>query len=87
MKHLQNISLDDVKQWYQKWYSPNNAILVIVGDVNAESALRQVQKYFGDIKSHPTPVRNDVTELRTLVTVTWNKIPMLRCQIYIWLGM
>ena len=66
MKHLQNISLDDVKQWYQKWYSPNNAILVIVGDVNAESALRQVQKYFGDIKSHPTPVRNDVTEFENI---------------------
>lgn len=63
MKHLQNISLEDVKQWYQKWYSPNNAILVIVGDVNAESALRQVQKYFGDIKSQPTPARNDVTEV------------------------
>ena len=39
---------------------------MIVGDVNAESALRQVQKYFGDIKSHPTPVRNDVTEFENI---------------------
>ncbi|WP_218821815.1 insulinase family protein, partial [Staphylococcus aureus] len=32
MKTLNNIQLNDVKQWYKTWYTPNNAILVIVGD-------------------------------------------------------
>lgn len=62
MKNLQNIQLKDVKKWYQDWYTPNNAVLIIVGDVDAENALRQVQKYFGDIPSHTTPPRNDVLE-------------------------
>ena len=62
MKNLQNIQLDDLKQWYKTWYAPNNAILVIVGDVNAEQALLQVQKYFGDIPAQKQPPRNDVLE-------------------------
>ncbi len=62
MKNLQNIQLEDVKKWYRDWYTPNNAILIIVGDVDAESALLQVQKYFGDIPARKTPPRNDVLE-------------------------
>ena len=62
MKNLKNIQLEDVKKWYRDWYSPNNAILIIVGDVNAENTLLQVQKYFGDIPARKTPPRNDVLE-------------------------
>ena len=66
MKNLQNIKLTGLKQWYKEWYTPNNAILVIVGDVDAESAIRQVQKYFGDIPSRKTPERNDVLEFERI---------------------
>ena len=62
MKNLQNIQLEDVKKWYRDWYTPNNAILIIVGDVDSENALLQVQKYFGDIPTRKTPPRNDVLE-------------------------
>jgi len=62
MKNLQNIQLEDVKKWYRDWYTPNNAILIIVGDVDSESTLLQVQKYFGDIPGRKTPSRNDVLE-------------------------
>ncbi|OTG77597.1 peptidase M16 [Acinetobacter terrae] len=62
MKNLQNIRLEDVKKWYRDWYTPNNAILIIVGDVDSESTLLQVQKYFGDIPARKTPARNDVLE-------------------------
>ena len=62
MKNLQNIQLEDVKKWYRDWYTPNNAILIIVGDVDSENALLQVQKYFGDIPARKTPPRNDVLE-------------------------
>lgn len=62
MKNLQNIQLKDLKHWYQTWYSPNNATLVIVGDVNAEQALKQVEKYFAKIPKKVTPDRNDVLE-------------------------
>lgn len=62
MKNLKNIKLDDLKTWYSTWYTPNNATLVIVGDVNAESALQQVEKYFAPIAKRQTPERNDVLE-------------------------
>jgi zinc protease len=62
MKNLQNLQLDDIKTWYRKWYTPNNAILVIVGDIESEAALHQVQKYFGDIPTKKAPPRNDVLE-------------------------
>lgn len=62
MKNLQNIQLKDLKHWYQTWYTPNNATLVIVGDVNAEVASQQVEKYFGKIPQRLTPERNDVLE-------------------------
>jgi len=62
MKNLQNIQLEDVKKWYRDWYTPNNAILIIVGDVDSENALLQVQKYFGDIPARKIPARNDVLE-------------------------
>lgn len=66
MKTLNNIQLNDVKQWYKTWYMPNNAILVIVGDVESEQALLQVQKYFADTPSRATPQRNDVHEFEHL---------------------
>ncbi len=66
MKDLQNIQLEDLRQWYKQWYSPNNAILIIVGDVNAEAALLQVQKYFADIPARSLPARNDVREFERL---------------------
>lgn len=66
MKNLQSIQLKDVQAWYKKWYRPNNAILVIVGDVDHQTALLQVQKYFGDIPKAPTPPRNDVLEFEQL---------------------
>lgn len=66
MKTLNNIQLSDVKKWYRDWYSPNNAILVIVGDLDVQEALVQVQKYFGDIPARPTPSRNDVLEFERL---------------------
>ena len=62
MKNLQNIRLEDLKHWYQTWYTPNNATLVIVGDVNAEQALKQIEKYFGGIAKKQLPNRNDVLE-------------------------
>ncbi|TCM64483.1 zinc protease [Acinetobacter calcoaceticus] len=62
MKNLKNIQLQDLRKWYQTWYTPNNAILVIIGDVNAEQALLDVKKYFAAIPKGSIPDRNDVLE-------------------------
>ena len=62
MNNLQNIQLADLQQWYNIWYAPNNATIVIVGDVNPEQTLIQVQRYFGDIARKTLPPRQQVTE-------------------------
>lgn len=62
MEELKSISLPDLKAWYQQWYAPNNATLVIVGDVKPEAALAEVKRYFGSIKSQPLPPRTNVSQ-------------------------
>jgi len=49
-----------LKDFYSKWYTPGNAVLVIVGDVDAASTLAKIQHMFGDIASHPLPERPSV---------------------------
>jgi len=55
---LKNITLQDVQEFYITQYAPNNAILVIVGDVEAKQAMMLAQQYFGDIPSVPQPILN-----------------------------
>lgn len=47
---LQNATVDDVREFYDKFYGPNNATLVIAGDFETEDAKALVEKYFGEIK-------------------------------------
>ncbi len=53
MADLDAASLADVKQWFRDRYGPNNAVLVIAGDVNAAEARPLVEKYFGAIPAGP----------------------------------
>ncbi len=46
--------------FYNNWYVPNNAILVIVGDVQPKATLAEVKRLFGSIKRHATPARKPV---------------------------
>jgi len=49
-----------LKSFHDAWYAPNNAILIIVGDVALEATLREVRELFGAIKSRPLPPRPPV---------------------------
>src|SRR3712207_5971082 len=53
MADLDRASLQDVKQWFRDKYGPNNAVLVLAGDVSAAEARPLVEKYFGDIPRGP----------------------------------
>jgi zinc protease len=44
-----------LKDFYNKWYTPGNAILVIVGDIDPASTLSKIKQLFGDIPNHPLP--------------------------------
>src|SRR3546814_13237612 len=54
MNDLNAAKLEDVKQWFRTWYGPNNAVLVLAGDIDVETAKKKVAKYFGDITASPT---------------------------------
>ncbi len=47
----------DLKSFYDQWYAPNNAVLIIVGDVELEPTMKKVRDLFGDIRSKTLPAR------------------------------
>ncbi len=47
MKDIESITLEDIKHHYRTFYAPNNAVIVVVGDVKAEEVFALVEKYFG----------------------------------------
>ena len=55
MEDLGAASLDDVTDWFQTWYGPNNASVSIAGDFDMETAKSLVEKYFGPIPRGPDP--------------------------------
>ncbi len=57
LSDLQTMTRDDLYGYYRRYYLPNNATLVIVGDVNTDDALRRVEHHFGSIDAGSTPER------------------------------
>ena len=54
---LVNLKLEDLSDWYSRWYAPNNATFVVVGDVEADKVYALAQQYFGNIEPRPLPDR------------------------------
>lgn len=50
MNDLEHLELEDLSRWYQRWYAPNNATLVVVGDVEPETVFALARTYFGAIE-------------------------------------
>ena len=59
---LDAATLADVREFFNTYYVPSNAVLLIIGDVEIEEAFTLAQRYFEDIPSIPTPVQADTTE-------------------------
>ncbi len=62
LSDLQTMTRDDLYGYYKRYYIPNNATLVIVGDVEADEALRKVERHFGRIPSGDAPARQRTVE-------------------------
>jgi len=58
LSHIENATIDDVKNFFFKNYRPNNAILVVAGNVELSEVKRLAEKYFGNIPSNPTIEKN-----------------------------
>ncbi|UVO51598.1 insulinase family protein [Sphingomonas sp. SUN019] len=61
MADLDAASLGDVKSWFKDHYGPNNAVLVLAGDIDVPTAKRLTEKYFGAIPAGPKSVRPTVS--------------------------
>ena len=62
MDHLDAATVEDVQEFFRIYYAPNNAVLVLSGAFEAETAKELIKTYFGDIESQPLPPELDVTE-------------------------
>ncbi len=62
MVDLDAASVEDVNQFFKTYYAPNNAVLALVGDLNAAETLAKVKKHFGGIPRQPPPKPMDLTE-------------------------
>jgi len=60
MADLNGASLEDVKSWFRAHYGPNNAVLVLAGDVDLATARAKVERWFGPIPRGPETARPDV---------------------------
>ena len=59
---LDAATVEDVAKFFKTYYAPNNAILVLVGDINIPEAKKLIATYFGDIPAQPKPLTPDLAE-------------------------
>ena len=62
MNDLENMTVEDAREWYNTWYAPNNATLVVVGDVKADEVYQLAKQHFGKLKPKLLPSRKPQVE-------------------------
>jgi len=62
MKDLESITTGDIEQWYRRWYAPNNATLVVVGDVEPGEVFKLAKEYYGKVPRVEVTPRKQVAE-------------------------
>lgn len=82
MSDLEVLTVTDARDWYKQWYAPNNATLVVAGDVKAQDVFKQAQRYYGKIPAQLQPPRRDYTEpaqigIKRLVVKAPAELPLL----------
>ena len=72
MDDLEHLRVEDARAWYERWYAPNNALLVVVGDVEPAAVFALAERHFGAIPARALPLRRALAEVepRGMRTVT-----------------
>lgn len=84
IEDLNRVNVDDLKNFFLRWYGPNNAVITVGGDVNAKEVVKMVEKYFGSIPKGPAvePVKVPMPVLGkdryVSMTDNYAKMPALR---------
>lgn len=66
MHEIEQLSMEDANQWYQQWYSPNNANVIVVGDVDPNEVKQLAEKYFADLPRRELPFKKQIKEVQPL---------------------
>jgi predicted Zn-dependent peptidase len=77
LKDIEAATLDEVKAFFKTYYAPNNAALVVVGDIDETQAKQWIEKYFAGIPSQTLPAKPDLTEPRQEKEQRFNKVDKL----------
>ncbi len=72
-EHVENATLDDVRAFYKIWYTPNNAVLTIAGNIKTDNAMALAEKWFGNIPAGPAANRN-LTEEPVQAGPVWREV-------------
>ncbi len=67
MNDLEHLQVADLQHWYQQWYSPNNAVLVVAGDVDPQAVLKLARKHFGGLTTSRSKRPSRVMKSRNVV--------------------
>lgn len=84
VEDLDRVTVDDLKNFFLRWYGPNNAVLTVGGDVNPAEVVKMVEKYFGPIPRGPEvePVKLDPVHIEkdryVSMVDNYAQLPMLR---------
>lgn len=62
MNDLENMTFEDAREWYDRWYAPNNATVVVVGDVQAQAVYKLAKQHFAKLSAKKLPVRKPQVE-------------------------
>lgn len=82
MSDLETMTAADAKDWYDRWYVPNNAYLIVVGDVDHDAVFKLAEKYYGPLQGRSLTPQKITTEppqegARRLVVKAPAELPML----------
>jgi zinc protease len=62
MNDLEGMTAEDARDWYRRWYAPNNTALVVAGDVNPDEVVKLAEQYFGPLAARELPSRKPHAE-------------------------
>jgi zinc protease len=82
MNDLENMTAADARDWYRRWYAPNNAYVIVVGDVDRDEVFRLAEKHYGRLARRALPGRKPQREpeqagIKRLVVKAPAKLPYL----------
>ncbi len=82
MSDLEHLNVEDARAWYRQWYAPNNATLVITGDVVPAEVFALAKRYYGPIPRQVEPLRRNYTEpaqlgIKRMVVKAPAELPLL----------